>query len=89
LLKITIILKELSNLDCQFQRFLIYLSRCSEGALRDEYLSRNLIFEYSKTKPADITAYREFDDLWRETKEIESRHSLKEFSLPIELIPLR
>jgi hypothetical protein len=45
---------------------LIYLSRCSEGALRDEHLSGNLVFEYSKTKPSDSSAYREFEDLWKE-----------------------
>jgi hypothetical protein len=31
-----------------------------------ERFSGDLIFEYSKTRPADITAYREFDDLWKE-----------------------
>jgi hypothetical protein len=28
--------------------------------------SENLIFEYNKAKPADILAYREFEDLWNE-----------------------
>jgi hypothetical protein len=31
-----------------------------------EHFSGNLIFEYSKTKPADKTACREFEDLWEE-----------------------
>jgi hypothetical protein len=47
-------------------KILIYLSRCSEGALRDEHNSGKLIFEYSKTNPTDKTAYQEFEDLWNE-----------------------
>jgi hypothetical protein len=31
-----------------------------------ERFSGNLVFEYSKTNPTDSTAYREFDDLWKE-----------------------
>jgi hypothetical protein len=36
-----------------------------------EHLSGNLVFEYNKTNPTDSSAYREFDDLW---KEITSQH---------------
>jgi hypothetical protein len=43
----------------------------SDGILIYNHLSGNLVFEYSKTKPADSSAYREFDDLW---KEITSQH---------------
>jgi hypothetical protein len=31
-----------------------------------EHLSGNLVFEYNKTNPTDSSAYREFDDLWKE-----------------------
>jgi hypothetical protein len=30
--------------------------------------SGELIFEYTKTNPTDKTAYREFEDLWKEAK---------------------
>jgi hypothetical protein len=33
-----------------------------------EHYSNNLIFEYSKTKPVDSSAYREFNDLWKEVR---------------------
>jgi hypothetical protein len=49
-------------------KILIYLSRYSEGALRDKHNSGKLIFEYTKTNPTDKTAYRKFEDLWEEAK---------------------
>jgi hypothetical protein len=51
---------------------LIYLSRCSEGALQDEHNSRELIFEYTKINPTDKTAYRKFEDLWKEVKRLKT-----------------
>ena len=33
-----------------------------------EHTSNNLIFEYNKNKPEDKNAYKEFNDLWRETQ---------------------
>jgi hypothetical protein len=33
-----------------------------------EHYSKNLIFEYSKTNPADSSAYREFGELWEEVR---------------------
>lgn len=46
---------------------LIYLSRCSKGALRDEHYSAEIVFEYNKkNKEVDKTAYQEFEDVYVE-----------------------
>ena len=51
---------------------LIYLSRWSEGALRDEHYTGELVFEYSKGKEMDKTAYREFEGVWEEAKSLKN-----------------
>ena len=40
----------------------------NDAILVRNHYSRNLIFEYSEGKPADRSAYRELEDVWREAK---------------------